>query len=258
MASVASFSVLSRNKIEGREYIGTSGLERHYDTHVAIANAAFPGTRFDEVAAVTELFLCATSSGAGLPFESSPCASRYLDRTIAEVQPTVIVTMGKLVFSYFQSVYGAGMDVSVIAASGRSVTVIPVAHPNARFRHGGATGTNEIRWAGQCIRAVVAGDPPPPRPLASGRGAQIFGLTPEARLKEPRFGSVKAGIVANLRELGDAFVEQELRDAIAAAMKYDPKTRSFGVTTRFKTIEAAASAWRGQLRKEGFIVHLTP
>lgn len=105
MASEAHFLKLSRNKIDGRDYMGALGVERHYDLHVAIANAAFPGKRFDEVAAVTELFLCATPNGTGLPFDSSPCANRYLDHTITEVEPSVIVAVGRLVWSYFQSTW---------------------------------------------------------------------------------------------------------------------------------------------------------
>jgi hypothetical protein len=144
---------------------------------------------------------------------------------------------------------GAGEDVSTITVCGRKLAVIPVAHPNARVKK--ISANVEAQWVGRCIRASIEGGSLPPRPLADAVPRQVFTLT---RDKEPRTGTVKANIVAYLRAKRDPFSEGDFRDAVVAAMQYDPARQSFGISTRFKNIASAVEAWRNQLRREGVIL----
>jgi hypothetical protein len=54
MADSAAFAALAGNRVAGCPYIGRGGIELHYNAHVSIVEAAFPGRAFEEVAAVTE------------------------------------------------------------------------------------------------------------------------------------------------------------------------------------------------------------
>ena len=254
MKSLEGFAGFSRNEIHGREYIGEGGMEQHYNTHVEIVRAAFPRKRFAEVASVTELFLCASRNGTGLPFQSSPCAQRYLERTIAESQPTVIIAVGRLAFRYFSAAYGLHRTPSAVKIAGRLITVLSVLHPNARRPKGTPSRAAEVLWAGRCINAVLEGLELPNAPESDGPEDLERHFRLAQQYKEPRAGSIKAGIVAALSELDEIFADKDFSNAVAKAMGYDPATRSFGMHTRFQTIEVAVKAWLGQLRKEGVVL----
>ncbi len=104
----SAFIELARNRFQGRTYIGKQGLERHYSAHVRIANEIFPEQPFEKVAAVTELFFCASASSRELPFAHSPCAERYFERVLAMVQPHVVFAIGRTVEKYLARRYGIG------------------------------------------------------------------------------------------------------------------------------------------------------
>lgn len=63
MQDASSFSLLADNRVFDGRYIGPQGAERHYQTHCEIV-ARLGDRAFEEVAAVTEVFLCATRRGS--------------------------------------------------------------------------------------------------------------------------------------------------------------------------------------------------
>jgi uracil-DNA glycosylase len=132
MANPKVFDELASNLYEGRKYIARDGLEPHYNNHVAIATAVFPGKSFEDVAAVTELFFCAKENSSGLPIINSPCANRYLRRTIRQVKPEVIVPVGKKVLDYFRATCGQTGDVFPVEVEGTQPVVVPMSHPSPR------------------------------------------------------------------------------------------------------------------------------
>jgi hypothetical protein len=87
-----SFRVLAANRVPyngksgGPRYIAPNAKERHYRPHAKVVTAVF-GERaaFEDHAAVTELFLCATEDSSALRVDTSPCAERYLARVLARI-----------------------------------------------------------------------------------------------------------------------------------------------------------------------------
>lgn len=132
MRDPEAFEALARNRVEGGRYIAINGRERHYNLRVRIAAAAYPGHEFEEVAAVTELFLCASESGAELPRKGSPCADRYLVRVAQIVRPTVIVAVGKAAENYLRPSFGHRDGPFRRLIGNVNTLVIPIRHPNAR------------------------------------------------------------------------------------------------------------------------------
>ncbi len=98
MESSDHFDQLAKNHyFDGRAYIASNGPEPHYHSHMIVIEGVFEkGRLFESVAAVTELFLCA-SEKAPPTFNKSPCADRYLSRVIERVQPKVIIAVGSTV-----------------------------------------------------------------------------------------------------------------------------------------------------------------
>ena len=168
MRSPESFDLLAQDVWRGRSYLRFGEPGHHYDLHIAIAHKAFPGRSFASVAAVTELFLCATLDGGLLPNAGSKCADLYLDEVARQVGPQVVVAVGAKARDYlvgrrlctgipFKAELGEGI-----------VVVVPVPHPAA---WGAKSGINAyIEWAAEVIQAATNGsaDFPPP-PLDLGR-----------------------------------------------------------------------------------------
>lgn len=132
MGDEAEFAALAGNRVDGRPYVAVDGAERHYRLHAQIADIAFPGRPFEEVAAVTELFHCATEDATELPRVGSPCADRYLARVIATVRPRVIVAVGKAAEKHLRPRFGARDGPFRVVIAGVNALVVPVPHPNAR------------------------------------------------------------------------------------------------------------------------------
>ena len=98
MAKFRNFCALSNNvDHNGNRYIGSSPSapdhEPHYELHDEIVQRVF-GEPFENVAAVTEMYLCASEDGQLLQTKNSPCAKRFLMRTLRIADPTYIVTFG--------------------------------------------------------------------------------------------------------------------------------------------------------------------
>lgn len=95
-----NFQSLSANKHRGKSYIEQ---ELHYRFHVRLVKNIFgPDCNFESVAAVTEIFLCATEDSSGLPYPGSCCADLYFGDTLRLANPQVIVAVGSRVMAYFK------------------------------------------------------------------------------------------------------------------------------------------------------------
>jgi hypothetical protein len=133
MRDYLTFQNLAANRHEtDRPYIGVGG-EPHYTRHRRTAQEIFPQYTFEAVAAVTELFFCASSSASGLPITTSQCAKKYLDRVIRWVRPMVIFTVGQKVKEYIDARYRLYNQNSYInVGNDHDALVVFFPHPNAR------------------------------------------------------------------------------------------------------------------------------
>jgi hypothetical protein len=127
MREPAAFEALSRNWLEGKRYIRAGGGEPHYEDHVRVVRGVFgPTAAFEDHAAVTELFFCATKRANGLPCSTSPCANTYFERVFDQVKPKFVVCVGRKVLGYFRAKFGDG-DCRL---GGVTAKVAYIAHPN--------------------------------------------------------------------------------------------------------------------------------
>jgi len=139
--SAESFRALSNNRTpDGSRYITQSGPERHYNLHMRIVDRVFPGREFEQVAAVTELHLCASESGKHLPSEG-PCNAIFLPRVVEMCNPEVIIALGAKVRDWFRPRVALRIDESQLMATvgPKHVRVLVLPHPNSR-------GPKEEAW----------------------------------------------------------------------------------------------------------------
>ncbi len=151
-----AFSALAANRVRHHRYIERGATERHYAPHSSIVEAVFPGRAFEEVAAVTELFFCATGGGRALPASTSPCAERYFHRVVAQVTPRVVVAVGSTVEGRLRPSWERGSTFRV-ELGGVDVLVVPIAHPAAWV----AGKAERLAWAAEVVRAELGGLPLP-------------------------------------------------------------------------------------------------
>lgn len=164
MRSPESFDLLAQDVWRGRSYLRFGEPGHHYDLHIAIARKAIPGRPFASVAAVTEVFLCATLDGGLLPNAGSRCADLHLDEVAQQVRPQVVVAVGAKARDYLaRRRLCTGIPFRVQLGEG-IVVVAPVPHPAA---WGARSGVNAyINWAAEVIQTATKGSadfPPPPR-----------------------------------------------------------------------------------------------
>jgi hypothetical protein len=112
MSSIAAFGLLAANREpdiatkDDARYIRRYragdpvrfGREPHYRQHLSIVEGAWEdtNTRFEDHAVATELYLCSTENTQDRTLTAdSQCADRFLVRTIQQVQPAAIVTLGQ-------------------------------------------------------------------------------------------------------------------------------------------------------------------
>ncbi len=126
MADPQEFAALARNRDGKERYIAPGCPEKHYHRHVAIVQKLFGSeAHFEDCAAVTELFFCATRDSEGLPIAESPCAARYFERVFLKVRPLVVCCVWKSVLRYFQRLARAGnQSTFVLTLGGHSALVI--------------------------------------------------------------------------------------------------------------------------------------
>jgi uracil-DNA glycosylase len=134
MANFGAFEALALNWNGPEPYITKYGAERHYGAHVEFVEGVFgSGAKFEEHAAVTELYFCATTNSEGLPKVGSQCADRYLERILMLVSPKVVICVGKQVWTYFGDRYRV-IDARIQARFGAGMAeVVTMPHPNDRL-----------------------------------------------------------------------------------------------------------------------------
>jgi hypothetical protein len=158
------FHQLAQDVWKGRSYLRFGEPGHHYDLHLAIADQAFPSRQFSAVAAVTELFLCATINDETLPNTGSVCADLYLDQVARQVRPRAVVTIGAKARDYLTR-RRVSTGIPFKSRLGDSVVVVAaVPHPAA---WGGKDAMNAyIDWAAEVIGVTMSGGsvfPGPPR-----------------------------------------------------------------------------------------------
>jgi uracil-DNA glycosylase len=151
MRDADAFGALAFDRWKGMPYLRS---ERHYKLHLEVARRLFPDSGFSSVAAVTELFFCATENSKRLPLTgSSECADRFLDRVARQVQPKVVVAIGSPVRRYFERRRVSGTAVCFQARLGdKMVSVVQVPHPA-----GFGPKTEYLDRAVEAARSVLAG-----------------------------------------------------------------------------------------------------
>lgn len=144
MTSKEDFSSLAANRDQyGRDYLRSYALkdnkpkEDFYRPFIEIAALAYPGKSFEQVAAISDLYFCATppndrnDSTKRLAFTpNSPCADLYFRRVIAQVRPIAIITKGNLPMHYFRKFVGTRCEYGTaypIEIEGRKITLLPLA-----------------------------------------------------------------------------------------------------------------------------------
>ena len=133
MSDEDAFLSLARNRDGQQAYIIRGGKERHYHHHMAIVEALYgKDAKFEDHAAVTELFLCATTDSKTLPRDVNPCAERYFDRVFLKVRPKVVICVWKTPFDYFRNRCGARPNQDFrLTIQGHTAAVILSPHPNS-------------------------------------------------------------------------------------------------------------------------------
>lgn len=123
------FGALAENRSDGQAYIGAGGWERHYDVHARIVQDLYGADAvFEDHAAVSELFFCATVDTAnGFPMSGSDCADEYFGDVLEQVQPKAIICLGQRVLRYMQSRFGGTYQHFFRTAGGTLVAFVP--HP---------------------------------------------------------------------------------------------------------------------------------
>ena len=153
MDTFQNFCALSNNvDHHGQGYIGSlksaSDHEEHYELHDEIVQRVF-AKPFTSVAAVTEMYLCATKKGKKLNTENSPCARRFLMRTITIANPDYILTFGSGLPRFFNRfIRGVKADVLHLPFPSDQVT-LP------------ATMRAAVDWAVDSLIALEAGKQTP-------------------------------------------------------------------------------------------------
>jgi uracil-DNA glycosylase len=132
MRNKANFRGFSANQVRNRPYIAAIGQETHYRLHVEFVNEALGrNCLFEQVAAVTEIFLCATNNPRKLPYPESLCADLYFAEVVRLTNPRVVVAVGARVVNYFktrQHRYKTGNQL-LLKFGDRDVPVAQIPHP---------------------------------------------------------------------------------------------------------------------------------
>ena len=98
-----AFADLARNQDGEVPYIAVGCREKFYHWHMRVVELLFgKGAKFEDHAAVTELFFCASRNAKQLPIADSPCANFYFERVFLKVRPIVVFCVWKSVLKYFQ------------------------------------------------------------------------------------------------------------------------------------------------------------
>jgi hypothetical protein len=96
------------------------------------------------------MYLCASENGGKLNTEISPCAQRFLLRTVNIASPDYIVTFGSGLPWFFRDF-----------VSGITAAVIHIPYPS--WRTPKATMKDAVDWAVDSLIALERGNRPPPK-----------------------------------------------------------------------------------------------
>lgn len=124
--SEESFCRLAQNRLDdGTPYITLNAEEKHYHSHMLIVKGVFGNQcEFEKVAAVTELFLCASES---LPTNAlkakSVCAEQHLKTSLNFINPKVIIAVGTAVRNHLKQHFSELI----------SVPLVKMEHPRDHF-----------------------------------------------------------------------------------------------------------------------------
>ncbi len=248
MPKFEDFIDLGKNRTNGQVYIGLGAKEQHYRVHWEIVSAIFAGAAFEAVAAVTELYFCASGDSKIFHPGFSPCADSYFENVVELVQPKVIVALGQLVHAYFEARYAAtGLQATILAA-GQQRTLIKLAHPRAK-------GSINVHAAVTAIAAVLGVSLGPatgstPQTQGSGLSAQRFALNPAFAYAPHRSGTAIFGIVTSLQALNGPFTYPQFEQIVARVLGWHATSSSFSVQTEFRTLPEATNAWLHELLKK--------
>lgn len=124
-----AFADLSNNLYQGQSYIGLYGNERHYKWHAKMVNKLFPERKFEDVAATTEIFFCASNSANGLSSES-PCANKFMARVFSLTRPRLTIAVGKVAESYLHKFRIVKGPILSIRIGNHESYMLSVPHPN--------------------------------------------------------------------------------------------------------------------------------
>jgi uracil-DNA glycosylase len=167
--TLGTFGDLARNLERGEPYIHHDAEETHYRLQHGIVQRVYGfESKFEDHAAVTELFYCATmDTNAGLPESGSDCADEYLGDVLNKVQPKVIICLGERVLKYMQERFEAG-DARVFRTATGGSLVICVPHPaNQHLNEAGRDLA--IGAAVDVIRSALRGPLPEQRQVLAAR-----------------------------------------------------------------------------------------
>jgi len=132
MAGKLAFARLALNRDGEAPYISPGCRERHYHWHMRVVQSLFGlDAKFEDHAAVTELFLCATPKAKHLMpiIADSPCANLYFERVFLKVRPALVLPVFPDVLNYFQRLARAGnQNGFLLALGGHTACVVHIPH----------------------------------------------------------------------------------------------------------------------------------
>ena len=161
VSSFADFVGLARNQYPAglpggfKKYIAPNGPEPHYYPHVKIVEKLFgQGVPFEDHAAVTELFLCASGTSQGVNASvyqrQSACADQFLKRVLALIKPKAIVAIGAAVKGYF----------AAPPAGGNGIPVIAIPHPGDYWHYTDAQHAQALEESVEKLSGILKGQVP--------------------------------------------------------------------------------------------------
>jgi uracil-DNA glycosylase len=152
MGDYGAFEDLARNWDGEQTYIAAGGPEHHYEAHIAVLKRALgPEATFQDNAAVTELFLCASPHSGKLPLSGSKCADKYFERVLRLVSPGVVVCVGSPAWRYMRKHYGRPGEPVCARVGELKPRVVRMPHPNSEM-----PATQRQRELGEAVAGVKA------------------------------------------------------------------------------------------------------
>jgi uracil-DNA glycosylase len=140
ISNIKDFIALTTNidPLTGEPYIAVDAKERHYRYHAKIIKDIFGSENFEKYAAVTEIFLCASKGSSNKLRRESEKGNvcEFLEKTVAQVGPEIIVVVGVPPYNYFKQKDIFEEDRLNISGksklNAKEVPIVKMHHPNDR------------------------------------------------------------------------------------------------------------------------------